>query len=152
MPNSIPTGNYMFKVNSKNTRKKCKICSKLTLKTPEWSHQNGQTHSSKSSVVSRRIVWVWLNILMESFWCLYCWLWTYFTPCSVVSLVNFEQVNAGWDDSSFQLSVSSKTPNQSIIQFTMKHASQLSQTSMAFNTVLNKWLRMNPRLPSNLPS
>ena len=22
--------------------------------------------------------------------------WTYFTPCSCVSIVNFEQVNAGW--------------------------------------------------------
>ena len=32
---------------------------------------------------------------MASFWCLYCWLWTYFAPCSRVSIVNFEQVNAG---------------------------------------------------------
>ena len=24
-------------------------------------------------------------------------LWTYFTPCSSVSIVNFEQVNAGWE-------------------------------------------------------
>ena len=31
-----------------------------------------------------------------SFWCLYCQLWTYFTPCSTVSIVNFEQVNADW--------------------------------------------------------
>ena len=29
--------------------------------------------------------------------CLYCKLWTYFTPCSNVSIVNFEQVNAGWE-------------------------------------------------------
>ena len=33
-----PTGNYMFKVNNRNTRKRCKICSKLTIKTPERSH------------------------------------------------------------------------------------------------------------------
>ena len=33
---------------------------------------------------------------LTSFWCLYCWLWTYFTPCSIVSIVTFEQVNAGW--------------------------------------------------------
>ena len=32
---------------------------------------------------------------MASFWCLYCKLWTYFTPCSSVSMVNFEHVNAG---------------------------------------------------------
>ena len=33
---------------------------------------------------------------MASFWCLYCELWIYFTPCSSLSIVNFEQVNAGW--------------------------------------------------------
>ena len=32
-------------------------------------------------------------------WCLYCWLWTYFTPCSSFSIINFEQVNAGWETS-----------------------------------------------------
>ena len=31
-----PAGNYMFKVNNRNTRKKCEICSKLRIKTPEW--------------------------------------------------------------------------------------------------------------------
>ena len=33
---------------------------------------------------------------MASFWCLYRLLWTYFTSYSSVSIVNFEQVNAGW--------------------------------------------------------
>ena len=28
-------GNYMFKVNNRNTRTRCEICSKLTMKTPE---------------------------------------------------------------------------------------------------------------------
>ena len=28
-----------------------------------------------------------------SFWCCYCWLWTYFTPVSSVSIVDFEQLN-----------------------------------------------------------
>ena len=27
---------------------------------------------------------------MASFWCLYCYILTYFTPCSSVSIVNFE--------------------------------------------------------------
>ena len=49
----------MFKVNNRNTRTRCEIWSKLTIKTPE-----------------RR----------------------YFTPCSSVFIVNFEQVNAGWED------------------------------------------------------
>ena len=36
-PNAItfPAGNYMFKVNNRNTRTRCEICSKLTIKTPE---------------------------------------------------------------------------------------------------------------------
>ena len=49
----------MFKANNKNTRTRCEIWSKLTIKTPELR---------------------------------------YFTPCSSVFIVNFEQVNAGWED------------------------------------------------------
>ena len=30
-----PVGNYMFKVNNRNTRTKCEICSKLTIDTTE---------------------------------------------------------------------------------------------------------------------
>ena len=30
-----PTGICLFKVNNKNTRTRCEICSKLTIKTPE---------------------------------------------------------------------------------------------------------------------
>ena len=30
-----PAGNYMFKVNNRNTRARCEKCSKLTIKTPE---------------------------------------------------------------------------------------------------------------------
>ena len=33
-----PAVNYMFKVNNRNTRTVCEICSKLTIKTPEWRH------------------------------------------------------------------------------------------------------------------
>ena len=35
---SISTGNYMFKVNSRNNRTRCEICSKLTIKIPERRH------------------------------------------------------------------------------------------------------------------
>ena len=35
---SIPAGNYMFKFNNRNTRTRCEICSKLTIKTPERRH------------------------------------------------------------------------------------------------------------------
>ena len=33
----FPANIYLLKVNNGNTRKKCKICSKLTIKTPEQS-------------------------------------------------------------------------------------------------------------------
>ena len=31
----IPTNIYLLKVNNRNTRKRCEMCSKLTIKTPE---------------------------------------------------------------------------------------------------------------------
>ena len=31
----FPSGNYMFKVNNGNTRTRCELCSKLTIKIPE---------------------------------------------------------------------------------------------------------------------
>ena len=34
----LPAGNYMLKVNNRNTRTRCEICSKLTIKTPERRH------------------------------------------------------------------------------------------------------------------
>ena len=34
----VPVGIYLLKVNNKNSRARCKICSKLTIKTPERRH------------------------------------------------------------------------------------------------------------------
>ena len=50
----FPVDIYLFKVNNRNSRTRCEIYTKLTIKT------------------------------------------TYFTPCSSVSIVDFEQVNADW--------------------------------------------------------
>ena len=35
---TYPAGNYIFKVNNRNTRKRCAICSKLTINIPERRH------------------------------------------------------------------------------------------------------------------
>ena len=35
----LPAGNYLFKVNNRNTRTSCEICSKLTIKIPERRHR-----------------------------------------------------------------------------------------------------------------
>ena len=37
----IPVGICMFKVNNGNTRTRCEICSKLTIKTPERRQRRG---------------------------------------------------------------------------------------------------------------
>ena len=34
----LPTGIYLLKVNNRNTRTRCKICSKLTIKLPDRRH------------------------------------------------------------------------------------------------------------------
>ena len=55
-----PVGIYLLKVNNGNTRTRCEICSKLTLKTLERRQ----------------------------------WRQADYTPCSSISIVNFEHVNA----------------------------------------------------------
>ena len=34
----FPENIYLFKVQNRNTRISCKLCSKLTIRTPEWGH------------------------------------------------------------------------------------------------------------------
>ena len=35
---TVPAGIYLLKVNNRNTRTRCKICSKITIKIPERRH------------------------------------------------------------------------------------------------------------------
>ena len=37
-PVTFPANIYLFKMNNRNTRKRCEICSKLTIKTPKRRH------------------------------------------------------------------------------------------------------------------
>ena len=55
----------------RNTRKRCEICTNLTIKTTEQCH------------------------------------WTYFTPFSTVSVVDFEQVNVNWAIKKIELTTNS---------------------------------------------
>ena len=59
--NRIPAGNYMFKVNNRNTRTKSEICSKLTIKIPKRHHWR----RSVSLLLT-------LNIFHSLFYCFYC--------------------------------------------------------------------------------
>ena len=60
----FPDNIYLFKVNNRNSTKRCDICSKLTIKKPE-RHQ---------------LCFSWVLLLNLSkfhtfFYCFYCWLW-----------------------------------------------------------------------------
>ena len=50
-----PAGNYMYKVNNRNIRTRCEICSKLAIK--------------------RLSLLLTLNIFHTFFWCFFCKLW-----------------------------------------------------------------------------
>ena len=70
---SYPASNYMLKVNDRNTIQVVKICSKLTIKTPE---QRQWRYSGVFNVNFEHISYLFLVFL--------------------VSVVNFGQVNASW--------------------------------------------------------
>ena len=55
---------YMFKVNNRNTKKWCEICSKLTIKTPDVN-----------DIVLVSLI-LTLNIFHTFLWCFYCCLLT----------------------------------------------------------------------------
>ena len=64
----LPVSTYLFKVNNRNTRKRCEICLKLTIKAP------GRRHCRRSG-----------NFIV------------YFdTSFSSVSIIDFKQVNVNW--------------------------------------------------------
>ena len=50
---SQPASNYMFKVNNRNTRKRCKICSKLIMMTLERRHWRSEWHSKFKILLSQ---------------------------------------------------------------------------------------------------
>ena len=67
----FPANIYLFKDNNRDTRKKCGICLKLTMKIPE------QRHCFRSG-----------GFFFVHF--------KHFTPSSSVSIVYFERVNVSW--------------------------------------------------------
>ena len=58
---NFPSNIYLLKVNNRNTRKRCEICLKLTIKIPEQRHRR---RSSVSVVNSEHISHLFLVFLM----------------------------------------------------------------------------------------
>ena len=61
---TFPSGIYLLKVNKRNTRTKCEICSKLTIKIPERRHW--RLCSSVSFVNSEQVNAGWVNFYCNS--------------------------------------------------------------------------------------
>ena len=82
--NSFPAGIYLFKVNNRNTRTRCEICLKLTIKTPE-RHPKLTIKTLERRQWRRSGLFIFTPCSTHMFT-------PYFTPCSSVSIVNFEQL------------------------------------------------------------
>ena len=95
--NCNPAGNYMFKVNNRNTRGRCEICSKLTIKTPERHNWR------RSGVCIVNFEHISHLLLVFLFFVFLPFFWVGFTTRETeqslqgmeLSIVNFEQVSAG---------------------------------------------------------
>ena len=74
-----PAGIYLFKVNNRDTLIMCKICSKLIIKTPERCH------------------WRRSGVFIVNF--------EEISHCSGVSVVDFEQLNAGWEATLLEMQI-----------------------------------------------
>ena len=61
-----PVGNYIVKVNNRNTRTRCEICSKLKIKTTE-RHQNGPSHIETSPLVCSVTTWRRSGVFIVNF-------------------------------------------------------------------------------------
>ena len=68
---SNPSNIYLFKVNIRNMRRRCEICSELTIKTPERRH------------------WRRFGVIIVN--------WAYFSAFPSISIVASRQVNVCWD-------------------------------------------------------
>ena len=108
----IPADTYLLKFNNRNARTRCKICSKLTKKSPERWYCSGVfianfehiSHVVLASLTAKKIKFsikdffskcdqirrIWSNLLKKS-------LMENFIFCAM-SIANFEQVGADWDD------------------------------------------------------
>ena len=61
--NLFPAGNYMFKVNNRNTRTRCEICSKLTIKDQDNArHRSGVLIVKFELENAGWVYWFWLII------------------------------------------------------------------------------------------
>ena len=85
---------------------------------------------------------------VASFWCLYCYLWTYSTSCSSVSIVNFENVIASWEKRA--ISQADWKSLSDCICVTVSHTNNLKYPKASSTLWQQRWLcfiSIAPHLP-----
>ena len=60
-PGSFPANIYLFKVSSRNTRKKCEVCSKLTKRIPR-QYRSGVFIVNFKNISHFFLVFLWLTV------------------------------------------------------------------------------------------
>ena len=70
MTHDLPASIYLLKVNTKNTRTRCEICSKVTIKIPErcQRRQYFAPCSSVSVVNFEHVIAGWARVNFELLW------------------------------------------------------------------------------------
>ena len=100
---SNPASIYLFKTNNRKTKKRCEICSNLTIKIPRRRrHQVSIVNfEHKSNLFLFFLLLTLIKSMPAGKWLckwfssgIYCQLWTYFTHNFRIFLVDFEKANA----------------------------------------------------------
>ena len=64
---SYPANIYLLIVNNRNTRTRCKICSKLTRKTPEWRQNMFKVNKKDTRTPVKRRQWRRFDVFIVNF-------------------------------------------------------------------------------------
>ena len=101
---------------------------KLILKISQYSQENTCVESLLIKVAG-----------LTSFWCFYCYLWTYFTPFSSVFIDDFEQVYVSWE-----------MPHTHFLKFAKRKSSiNIAASKHGLNKVWSKFQASKLQAPRN---
>ena len=81
----IPAGIFLLKVNNKNTRTRCEICFKLTIKTTERRQNSQENTCARVSILIKLQAFIKIETLVQVFSCA-------FWRRSRLFIINFEYI------------------------------------------------------------
>ena len=91
--NTFPNIIYLFKVNKRNTIKKCETCSKLKIKTPERHWRRSAVFDFDFDVVDfEQVNVIWVHALNDIIICFKNYFSEYFSEFSLASRIYYQKV------------------------------------------------------------